>query len=153
MRVTRALVQSGTSLISCSLISCTRRIGFLSRYCGIKTHNMSIRVESHQHASCSGRGAATVGPLRAQRARQHSRSRPAACCSVDPIKTSASSLSEAVSLDDGHGFRPIKPPVIQEELVKTRFIAETMLPTRQGKFRLRGYKHSVSTLSECFGLF
>jgi hypothetical protein len=32
---------------------------------------------------------------------------------------------------------------IQEELVKTRFIAETLLPTRHGKFRLRGYKHSV----------
>jgi hypothetical protein len=27
--------------------------------------------------------------------------------------------------------------------VKTRFIAETLLPTRYGKFRLRGYKHSV----------
>lgn len=28
-------------------------------------------------------------------------------------------------------------------LVKTRFIAETLLPTRNGRFRLRGYKHSV----------
>lgn len=27
--------------------------------------------------------------------------------------------------------------------VKTRFIAETLLPTRHGRFRLRGYKHSV----------
>lgn len=30
--------------------------------------------------------------------------------------------------------------------VKTRYIAETLLPTRHGKFRLRGYKHSVSCL-------
>lgn len=33
---------------------------------------------------------------------------------------------------------------IQEDLVKTRYIAETLLPTRHGNFRLRGYKHSVS---------
>lgn len=33
---------------------------------------------------------------------------------------------------------------VQEELVKTRYIAETLLPTRHGAFRLRGYKHSVS---------
>lgn len=32
---------------------------------------------------------------------------------------------------------------IDESKVKTVFIAETLLPTRQGKFRLRGYKHSV----------
>lgn len=34
----------------------------------------------------------------------------------------------------------------REEAVKTRFIAETLLPTRHGKFRLRGYKHSVRGL-------
>lgn len=28
----------------------------------------------------------------------------------------------------------------------TRFIAETLLPTRHGNFRLRGYKHSVSKM-------
>eukprot|EP00879_Flechtneria_rotunda_P002934 GHRR01003151.1.p1 GENE.GHRR01003151.1~~GHRR01003151.1.p1 ORF type:complete len:387 (+),score=84.67 GHRR01003151.1:205-1365(+) len=31
----------------------------------------------------------------------------------------------------------------KDSLVKTRFIAETLLPTRQGAFRLRGYKHSL----------
>lgn len=31
----------------------------------------------------------------------------------------------------------------QDSRVKTRYIAETLLPTRHGKFRLRGYKHSV----------
>lgn len=40
---------------------------------------------------------------------------------------------------------PSSAPAIREgELVKTRYIAETLLPTRHGKFRLRGYKHSVS---------
>jgi hypothetical protein len=33
---------------------------------------------------------------------------------------------------------------IEDLNVKTRYIAETLLPTRHGKFRLRGYKHSVS---------
>jgi hypothetical protein len=44
---------------------------------------------------------------------------------------------------------------IDESQVVTRFIAETLLPTRHGKFRLRGYKHSVSmrafaSPSKCF---
>jgi hypothetical protein len=37
-----------------------------------------------------------------------------------------------------------KSAPIREDLVKTRYIAETLLPTRHGNFRLRGYKHSVS---------
>jgi GTP cyclohydrolase II len=40
---------------------------------------------------------------------------------------------------------------VDESLVKTRFIAETLLPTRHGAFRLRGYKHTVdggSTFTE-----
>lgn len=32
---------------------------------------------------------------------------------------------------------------IDENRVVTKFIAETLLPTKHGKFRLRGYKHSV----------
>jgi len=32
---------------------------------------------------------------------------------------------------------------IDEGNIVTRFIAETLLPTKHGKFRLRGYKHSV----------
>jgi hypothetical protein len=39
-----------------------------------------------------------------------------------------------------------KSAPIREDLVKTRYIAETLLPTRHGNFRLRGYKHSVSWL-------
>jgi hypothetical protein len=39
-----------------------------------------------------------------------------------------------------------KSAPIREDLVKTRYIAETLLPTRHGNFRLRGYKHSVSAL-------
>ncbi len=33
----------------------------------------------------------------------------------------------------------------------TRFIAETLLPTRHGNFRLRGYKHSVSRVPVLHG--
>ncbi|EFJ51564.1 hypothetical protein VOLCADRAFT_116428, partial [Volvox carteri f. nagariensis] len=32
---------------------------------------------------------------------------------------------------------------VDEDQVITTFIAETLLPTRHGKFRLRGYKHSI----------
>ena len=31
----------------------------------------------------------------------------------------------------------------EQGLVWTKFVAETLLPTRQGKFRLRGYRHTV----------
>lgn len=37
---------------------------------------------------------------------------------------------------------------IEELDVKTRYIAETLLPTRHGNFRLRGYKHSVRPLAQ-----
>ncbi|GBF97543.1 GTP cyclohydrolase [Raphidocelis subcapitata] len=33
--------------------------------------------------------------------------------------------------------------IVNEENVRTVHIAETMLPTRHGNFRLRGYKHSI----------
>lgn len=33
--------------------------------------------------------------------------------------------------------------LIDESGVQTRFIAETLLPTKQGKFRFRGYKHTT----------
>ena len=32
--------------------------------------------------------------------------------------------------------------------VWTKFVAETLLPTTQGKFRVRGYRHTVSLISE-----
>jgi hypothetical protein len=40
------------------------------------------------------------------------------------------------------------PPGSQQDAdrpgVWTKFVAETLLPTKQGKFRLRGYRHTVS---------
>ncbi|KAI8466855.1 MAG: GTP cyclohydrolase II-domain-containing protein [Monoraphidium minutum] len=44
----------------------------------------------------------------------------------------------AYALNDGELHRPI-----HEALVRTVYIAETLLPTRHGNFRLRGYKHSI----------
>jgi hypothetical protein len=36
-------------------------------------------------------------------------------------------------------------------LIWTKFVAETLLPTGQGKFRLRGYRHTVRFVSrDCF---
>jgi len=39
---------------------------------------------------------------------------------------------------------PFRSPSTNRMQVRTVHIAETMLPTRHGNFRLRGYKHSVS---------
>lgn len=33
-----------------------------------------------------------------------------------------------------------------EDIISTKFVAETLLPTVQGKFRLRGYRHTVCVL-------
>ena len=39
------------------------------------------------------------------------------------------------------------------ELDRTEFVAETLLPTRTGKYRLRGYRHTVGrSASVCFRL-
>lgn len=37
----------------------------------------------------------------------------------------------------------LKEVELLERKIVTKFIAETLLPTRHGKFRVRGYKHSV----------
>lgn len=41
-------------------------------------------------------------------------------------------------------------PLVGETLVSTIFVAETCLPTRTGKYRVRAYKHSVSSLRYCW---
>lgn len=40
---------------------------------------------------------------------------------------------------------PTRPEFVHPDSSKvlTKFVAETLLPTKYGKFRLRGYKHSV----------
>jgi hypothetical protein len=55
------------------------------------------------------------------------------------------STSESTTTTSDHIQRVEYTP-IDETRVKTVFIAETLLPTRSGKFRLRGYKHSVGLL-------
>lgn len=35
-------------------------------------------------------------------------------------------------------------PLVGDTLVSTTFVAETILPTRTGKYRVRAYRHSVS---------
>ena len=56
------------------------------------------------------------------------------------------SLSRDTSVPQAASRPPALASLDVEEVnVVTRFIAETLLPTKHGKFRLRGYKHSVST--------
>jgi len=49
----------------------------------------------------------------------------------DKSETQKDSLEERASAGDGQNGR------------WTEFVAETLLPTQQGKFRLRGYRHTV----------
>jgi hypothetical protein len=61
----------------------------------------------------------------------------------------ANAVTDSPSIGQQTEEEPIRKDhhPVPEELVKTRYIAETLLPTRHGKFRLRGYKHSVSATS------
>ena len=50
---------------------------------------------------------------------------------MDTIEQKAQEVKEALQKGEEQG------------LVWTKFVAETLLPTKQGKFRLRGYRHTV----------
>lgn len=98
-------------------------------------------------ASCSPRASSRPwGVARPQRGRTHR------------IVTFASSNENGVSTEQkasttqGKGLPSVacQPCMdgsltinIDENKIVTKFIAETLLPTRHGKFRVRGYKHSV----------
>lgn len=43
----------------------------------------------------------------------------------------------------GSGSSGARGPGSDSPLVWTKFVAETLLPTKQGKFRVRGYRHTV----------
>lgn len=87
----------------------------------------------------------------------HSR-RPIVTCSVlsstnGPIQINTSPSARSPPIISSSAQGPSSPLTlvngwpatssIDDSLVLTKFIAETLLPTRHGIFRLRGYKHSV----------
>jgi hypothetical protein len=130
------------------LLALLTGIATYSACCAIMWSLRLERVQSHQLASTSNSCCVVPRHWRAP----HARRRSAKCLSVDPMPVSAISLSEEPAAADAHVFAPVKYPgedPINEELVKTRFIAETLLPTKSGKFRLRGYKHSVRRRRSC----
>lgn len=60
----------------------------------------------------------------------------------------AAGVNSASSSSNGSGAHVSSSSCSEEarSLVQTRFVAETLLPTSQGKFRLRGYRHTVSVV-------
>lgn len=113
------------------------------------------RLRSHQTASGSGLVQHShrlpcphhaCGPWRAQQ-RSSSRQAPGLVCSSSRTGSEPTSSPPAAAEAPSQQQRieSVKvDPLAGAEVVKTRYIAETLLPTRHGKFRLRGYKHSVS---------
>lgn len=111
-------------------------------------YSMSLcveRIHSHAAASCSTQLCQQPHSLRgyvATQARHFAARRGVVVRSerdVDNLINAA--VAEPVSTPTSTSSSEFS---IREDLVKTRYIAETLLPTRHGKFRLRGYKHSVS---------
>jgi hypothetical protein len=110
------------------------------------------RLASHACASASTRAPA---PARSCRAilwsKKPSQHKLHVCHGLDRDAAAAAAATvsveyEVVPLGDAqiqHGTST-HVSLIDESKVVTRFIAETLLPTRYGMFRLRGYKHSVS---------
>lgn len=111
------------------------------------------RIASHSRASASSLPAAPVRGAWVWSSSRHTGRGTSArhpCRSVDR-EASAAAASVSVDLE----VVPLSPQqeeerssrhvsTIDESQVATRFIAETLLPTKHGNFRLRGYKHSVS---------
>ncbi|GFR48666.1 hypothetical protein Agub_g10621 [Astrephomene gubernaculifera] len=105
------------------------------------------RILSHKAASCSH----VLLPLRAGRCKQrrlaNARRWLGPQLARDVIIASAAygdALdSERISSYPPPSFEPTPHDPVDENQVVTKFIAETLLPTRHGKFRLRGYKHST----------
>lgn len=100
------------------------------------------RISSHRAASASGL---------LQHSQRHSVQQgvrcpvqPARQCSRVVVHSSRrSDESSPHSAAPVAGEGPGQQRIAEDLSVKTRYIAETLLPTRHGKFRLRGYKHSV----------
>ncbi|KAF8069623.1 ribBA [Scenedesmus sp. PABB004] len=87
-------------------------------------------------ASCAWRaGVARRAPGRPARRRVAARSAPS-----EPSRWPVGGLDGGAR--DSAPIRPLAGEQL-DAAVKTRFIAETLLPTRHGAFRLRGYKHSL----------
>lgn len=112
------------------------------------------RMQSHRAASCSQVPALFF----TRQTSAHSfaaRRQPGHVPRRDLIPTFASVEGDAieaptVSLPVTATYAQTASVPVDDDLVVTRFIAETLLPTRLGKYRLRGYKHSVRSM---YGLF
>lgn len=69
------------------------------------------------------------------------RSSQKSCYSIRVQEASSSRSSSSSSSNGKHDITSAEVPDFL--LSSTRFVAETLLPTEQGKFRLRGYRHTV----------
>ncbi|PNW78519.1 hypothetical protein CHLRE_09g393900v5 [Chlamydomonas reinhardtii] len=102
------------------------------------------RVASHRAASCSqiispvrfGRWQSVVHVSRLDR-------RVALPSRVLVSAAAADVPQQGAPITSSTPYVPTAHQSIDEDNVLTSFIAETLLPTRHGKFRLRGYKHST----------
>lgn len=59
------------------------------------------------------------------------------------LRKDITSSSSVVCRDANGTHIPIIGEAATNDIVWTKFVAETLLPTKQGKFRLRGYRHTV----------
>lgn len=87
------------------------------------------QVRTHQHASIVGKICSSRVHLRNVIKLIKADRNVIARVQSQPTPVHRSAAMSSLDIDEGH--------------VVTRFIAETLLPTKHGKFRLRGYKHSV----------
>ena len=87
--------------------------------------------------------AALAAPQR-RRQRQRPRLAPAAAGSNNGVTTHGGAGDAAHAATQQLGSQDA-----QTDRVWTKFVAETLLPTKQGKFRLRGYRHTVRACGCC----
>ncbi|PSC75354.1 GTP cyclohydrolase II [Micractinium conductrix] len=99
------------------------------RRCGEHQRQQGVQQQPKRGAGpCSANASAAHGSS------ANGKQRPVG---VDVLEQRQQQGAPAVAAPDGGGDGGELP------LVWTKFVAETLLPTKQGKFRLRGYRHTV----------
>eukprot|EP00887_Chlorella_sp_A99_P001171 scaffold14.g1171.t1 len=105
------------------------------------------RLTARQARRQAGGAPAAAAPDASRDAPSHSGSADRGAAHLNGSASSSSSSSS--SSNGSNGSRPYSPAVqlgeedVSNPSIRTKFVAETLLPTKQGKFRLRGYRHTT----------
>ena len=122
------------------LVGQPRKMASLDRICSNRTASCSSSVQNPAYQRVALMSPKPLTHHRWPRPLGQHRQHHQPCSAASQPGTNGNAQAQL----DGKAYSPTASFSVDEAKVVTKFIAETLLPTRHGKFRLRGYKHSVS---------